>query len=319
MDLIDTIRPPVAVGDRLVLRTLLPDGSATDVLGWVTELADRTVTLHGLEQGSTVLRTRVVAGRRLSPAVGGPGPARTRAEELEQIALPGWVAVSEPLGEWTLRAGGGFTGRANSCLAVGDPGVDLPTAAARVVAFAAAHAIPPRAQVVADSPVEQQLRSLGWTEVYVPTDVLAVRLNTLLGDRRADPQVAVRASLDDAWWAAYQVSRPNQADPVVLRAILNGRPPLAFAALVRDAQHAVAIGRAHVHRSWMGLTALWTEPEHRRRGHATAVMTALGHWAARQGARNVYLQVATDNRAAHQAYERSGFTVHHSYRYLAPA
>ena len=33
----------------------------------------------------------------------------------------GWP-YHEPLGEWTLRAGGGFTGRANSCHAVGDPG-----------------------------------------------------------------------------------------------------------------------------------------------------------------------------------------------------
>jgi hypothetical protein len=41
---------------------------------------------------------------------------------LERRALPGWLALHEPLGEWTLRAAGGFTGRANSCLAVGDPG-----------------------------------------------------------------------------------------------------------------------------------------------------------------------------------------------------
>ena len=44
----------------------------------------------------------------------------------DRLALPGWRPVeTEPLGEWVLRASGGFSSRGNSVLALGDPG--LPT------------------------------------------------------------------------------------------------------------------------------------------------------------------------------------------------
>ena len=46
-------------------------------------------------------------------------------------------------------------------------------------------------------------------------------------------------------------------------------------------------------------------------------MIALGHWAARRGARNVYLQVASENADAVRAYEAMGFRFHHRYGYLA--
>ena len=51
---------------------------------------------------------------------------------------------------------------------------------------------------------------------------------------------------------------------------------------------------------------------------ATAVLTALGHWAARSGARYGYVQVDRGNQAALAAYARLGFDRHHGYLYLAP-
>ena len=46
--------------------------------------------------------------------------------DLEQRAALGWRAPQEDrLGDWVLRAAGGFTGRANSALAAGDPGRPL--------------------------------------------------------------------------------------------------------------------------------------------------------------------------------------------------
>src|SRR5438270_176346 len=47
------------------------------------------------------------------------------------------------LGEWLLRAAGGFTGRANSALAAGDPGMPLPQAVDQVCRWYAARGLPP--------------------------------------------------------------------------------------------------------------------------------------------------------------------------------
>jgi hypothetical protein len=49
------------------------------------------------------------------------------------------------------------------------------------------------------------------------------------------------------------------------------------------------------------------------------MITALGHWAARQGARYAYIQVASVAEPALAAYTKLGFVHHHSYVYLTPA
>ena len=105
--------------------------------------------------------------------------------------------------------------------------------------------------------------------------------------------------------------------------ILDGNPPRAFAAVAGqgpdDHSELVAIARGHRNEDWLGLASIWTRPDHRQRGLATAMMAALGHWAARQGARYAYLQVATVNEPGIAAYRSLGFIHHHAYRYLAPA
>ena len=197
-----------------------------------------------------------------------------------------------------------------------------------MIAYALEHRIAPWAQVIVGSEVEAGLVDLGWRPTYVVTDVLVCRLTTLLGDDLPDPRVAVDEHLDEAWLAAYARSRPNSvnpavlrtdADPAILRMILDGHPPRAFASVADPATASdhVGIARGHVSGPWLGIASVWTDPAHRRRGLATAMMRALGHWAARRGARNAYLQVAQENTGAHDAYGRLGFVRHHSYRYLA--
>lgn len=307
-----------SVGQRWVVRHRLPDGSATDVIGWVELLTPEVIVMAVAPAETRRIDARtVVAARRVPAAPGGRDPSRTSAAELEHIALPGWRALHEPLGDWTLRAAGGFTGRANSCLAVGEPGVSFRDAADRIVAYAAEHGIPPRAQVVAGSTEDQALRDLGWTPSYVDTDVLAARLADLLGNAAPDPAVAVSEDLSDEWVAAYHQSRPNDADPRLLRMILNGEPPRAFAAA--GAEHdLLGIARGHVTREWLGLSSIWVRADQRRRGWGRAIMITLGHWGARRGARNVYVQVASENTAAIDAYAALGFRRHHTYGYLTP-
>lgn len=304
-------------GERWVLRIRLPDGSATDVIGWIGELGSTSVTVW-VDHASTRLidRTTVIAARRVPAAPGGADPLRVPADVLERHALPGWLAHSEPLGEWTLRAAGGFTGRANSCLAVGDPGCAIDEAAGVIERWYARHGIEPRAQVVLGAEPDRALTALGWEETYVSTHVLAGRLAPFLGSHLPDSSVRVTEEFEPAWLAAYHRSRPNDADPRILEMILAGNPPRAFASI--GVPEDIGIARGHVSGPWLGLASIWIAPEQRRQGAATAMMRALGHWAARRGARYVYLQVATVNSTAVAAYERLGFRRHHTYRYLRP-
>ena len=265
----------------------------------------------------------IIAARRAPAAAGGPHPRRISAREVQRHALPGWLAWHEPLGEWTLRTGGGFTRRANSCHAVGDPGMPIQQAAEQIISFAVAHDIAPLAQVIEGSPEEHALQRLGWVSTDQPTAVLVSRLADFLAVRPAEPTATITETLQPGWEAAYQHSRPNSADPAIVRMILDGNPPRAFADIAGqgpdDRSELVAIARGHRNEGWLGLASIWTRPDHRQRGLATAMMAALGNWAARQGARYAYLQVATVNEPGIAAYRSLGFIQHHAYRYLAPA
>jgi ribosomal protein S18 acetylase RimI-like enzyme len=63
--------------------------------------------------------------------------------DLERVAAFGWRAADEDrLGEWLLRAADGFTGRANSALAIGEPGMSLPAAIEEVTRWYGARGLP---------------------------------------------------------------------------------------------------------------------------------------------------------------------------------
>jgi ribosomal protein S18 acetylase RimI-like enzyme len=308
------------LGERWVVRFQLPDGSATDVVGWIEALNPTSVRLVTTDSAVTVIeRSKIIAVRLAPPAAGGPHPRRISAHDVQRHALHGWLAWREPLGEWTLRRADGFTRRANSCHAVGDPGMSIQQAAEQIIGFAVIHDIPPLAQVIEGSPEERALQRLGWVSTDQPTAVLTSRLADFLEGRPTEPVAKITETLQANWEEAFQRSRPNSGDRDIVRMILNGNPPRAFAAIPGQGPELVAIARGHRNEDWLGVSSIWTHSDHRRRGLATAMIAALGHWAARQGARYVYLQVATVNEPAIAAYRRLGFVPHHSYRYLAPA
>jgi GNAT superfamily N-acetyltransferase len=310
--------------ERWSVRYWLPGGTASDVIGWIETVDETTVRLATLDSSTQVIpRSMIIAARRAPAAAGGPDPRRIPAHELQRHAVRGWLAWHEPLGEWTLRAAGGFTRRANSCHAVGNPGMSIQQAADRIIAFATAHGISVRAQVIEGSPEEHALCEIGRIRTSQPTVVFASRLADFVSGRPAEPAVQIRESLQPDWELAYQRSRPNSADPAIVRMILDGSPPRAFAAVVGqrpdDHPDLIAIARGHRSGDWLGFTSIWIVPDHRKHGLAAAMMARLGHWAARQGARYAYVQVATVNEAAVAAYTKLGFSPHHRYLYLAPA
>jgi N-acetylglutamate synthase len=63
---------------------------------------------------------------------------------LERAAARHWRGTDEEwLGGWLLRAADGFTGRANSALPLGDPGMPLDDALAAVTGWYRARGLPP--------------------------------------------------------------------------------------------------------------------------------------------------------------------------------
>ena len=132
------VRPPGTdvVGRRVSVRHRTPDGSATDVVGRLLE-AGPVLRLERRDGSVATVEAATVIIWRLVPdrPVRARRATATPVDQLARIMARGWPAVeAEPLGEWQMRASSGFTKRANSTTAFGDPGVGIDTALAQVQA-----------------------------------------------------------------------------------------------------------------------------------------------------------------------------------------
>jgi ribosomal protein S18 acetylase RimI-like enzyme len=239
--------------------------------------------------------------------------------DLERVAARGWRGTEEELlGDWLLRAGGGFTGRANTALVTGDPGLPLPAAVDAVAGWYRARGLRPGAALpgVQARRADAAFAAAGW-ERSEAVLVLTAPLDTAPLDAPPDDGVPVElaAAPDDAWLALY---RGGDVLPAA-RAVLTRAERVVFAQ-VRSGAGPVAVGRGVVTGEWLGVGAVTVDPAHRRHGLATAVMGALTRWGAGQGARWVYLQVSASNAPARALYRGAGYVEHHRYHYRwAPA
>jgi GNAT superfamily N-acetyltransferase len=236
--------------------------------------------------------------------------------DLELLAARGWQGLEEDsLGDWRLRAGGGFTGRANSALVVGDPRMPLPEAVRAVGRWYAQRHLRPCAMLPGAQArtADAAFAAAGWGR---GDDVLVLTAPTgPAAEGGAVDQVELTATPDDAWLAGYR--HRGSALPPVAREVLVNAPDVVFASLRSAPPPAplAAVARGVLTDGWLGVSAVTVAEDHRRRGLATAVMAALQRWAAERGAWWVYLQVAADNAPARALYRRAGFIEHHRYHY----
>jgi N-acetylglutamate synthase len=262
----------------------------TDVLGVCESWADGVAIVRREDGTAVEIRTRdIVSGKPVPPR---PSVRlRVSAREAEGHAAPHWPGVlHEALGEWDLRTepdpGHRVRKRANSCLAIGDPGVALPEAARVVEDFYARTSRPAMVQVETGSEIDRWFEAAGWSVVPGGDSLFLLgstsRARRLLGGRTTEP-------------AELRVDGPRAR------------------ASVSD----LADGRATADGDWLGVHGLYVAPDFRRRGLGLSVLAALLDWGAEQGASTLWLHVEAGNTAAIALYESIGLAIHHGCRYLA--
>ncbi|WP_282694163.1 GNAT family N-acetyltransferase [Streptomyces sp. CC208A] len=328
------------VGKRVSVRYVTDSVSAgerfSDAVGVLTSWDGGVITITRKSgEAVRIPELRLVAGKIAPPA-----PARRRGPaatfpELSRVAARAWQPVeTERLGEWTLRAaiqegpgearpGGavagrrvGFTRRANSVLPEGDPGLPVAEALEVVREWYAARELPAYVQAATGAEGTQELlcaelERLGWRREV--TAELRTAALAPLADLDADAgAVRIGRTLDEPWLRRYQ--RFTGASPVV-RQVLSSGPSVWFASVAGTGEVPAAIGRCVVDGRWAGFMAIEVDPGHRRRGLATAVMTALARQALDEGASAAWLQVEADNDGARALYEGMDFAVHHHYHH----
>lgn len=247
--------------------------------------------------------------------------------ELERIAAAGWPGLeSHRIGDWWLRSGNGFTGRANSALVLGEPARPVADAVDATVRWYSDRGAEPRFQlpIGTDVPapvaaVDDHLDTAGWATGDRVT-VLAGSVATAIerGAERTDV-VVTNADTPGPDWLAHYLYRGNPLPPAAIEVVTAGPSP-TFLTVSSAAGEVLGVGRGVVGSGWLGVTAVTVTPAARRQGIGTAVMSGLLRWGAGLGATDAYLQVEQTNDAALGLYDRLGFAPHHGYHYrLAPA
>lgn len=215
-----------------------------------------------------------------------------------------------------LRATDGVTRRANSVLPLGEPRVDgLDAAIQRVTRFYERQNLPPRFQMtIASQPpnLDDVLIALGFRE-ELKVIVQVAPVSALTAVKHAH-RVEVTANPSPDWFAAYgQAEGYDQTSVAARQAIMSrvARPKAYAAAVIRGSP--VGVGFGVLDQGWLGIFAIATLEANRRQGVATAVTSALVHWAQSKGVHRVYLQVSEGNEPARNLYARLGF--HDCYAY----
>ena len=321
-----------ALGRRVTVRVTAggtgPSGGPAlrDVVGFLESITSdagsewRLRTRTG--QVVSVAVNRVVAAKIVPDA-----PTRLRTATaidvvaLEKIAAEAWQPPElEELGGWRLRAARGFTGRANSVLPLGSPGVPLNEALTTVAHWYRARSLPPMIQVPLPlfGDLDTALDEAGWLPhqdvAVMVADVAGLTLASATSSRPpAGTTVHIADSPTPQWLAAFRYGDsplPPEAVPMVTQA----KHPL-FASVEGPGNQIYGSARGAIDGQWLGITALDVPEVYRRRGVARSLMAALIAHAADSGCRHVWLQVARNNAPARALYDQLGFIEHHHYVY----
>ncbi|MCX2934177.1 GNAT family N-acetyltransferase [Mycobacterium sp. CVI_P3] len=290
------------VGSRVRIRYRLPAGTTPPMADVIGELraAHPVIVVRTKSDGLVEVRPDdVVAVRELSVV-----PVRaSEIRAVEHAAALAWPGTEQSWQDgWLLRAGGGYTSRANSAVPL---------------SFWATTATIP---AIIDWYRERELTP--W--LALPERLLPIRADgvkhtrvmvTDLAETEPEPAVTLLGSPDAAWLACYERDVP--AD--VLTAVVDGEAVFAAAREPggRDAAAARgAITDAPDGTRWLGISAVHVGAEQRRRGHARRLCLALQAWGVQHGATRVYVQVLSENTGAITLYHSLGFRLHHHHRYV---
>ena len=318
---------PADLGRRVSVRFVASDALGAlgqpqfrDVVGTLIAADDDTWVVRRRDGQDVAVDPEAVVAARLVPAA--PNRLRRAADidtpSLERIAAAGWQPLeAEEMGGWLLRAAGGFTGRANSVLALGDPDRPWPQALDDVARWYRRRRLVPTVQVALPwgQALDERLAAAGWiAEHPVRVQVVDVASALMLVAVRDDlPPLELTDRPTPAWTSVYRYG--SAPLPPVGEAVLANADEPVFVLASDPGPVPVAVGRGALTPGWLGITAIDVAAGARRRGLGGHVLRGLLAKASARGARFAYLQVADENVAAQALYARFGFVDHHRYHY----
>ena len=235
--------------------------------------------------------------------------------ELEELSFRTWPPrETGRIGNWVVGATDGFTRRANSAHALGDPGLPLETAVDALEAWHRARGIAPCVKICPASPpgLDALLESCGW-EVRTPATVMTLDLTGSVTTGIVLPSVD---SVPSSAWLSLSASWEGRSPcSVSHHAALLSRIPRPGIVTFEEVGIPCASGVCALDGRDAFLYDLVVDPARRGGGFGRSLTRGMLAWAASLGATRAVLQVLDTNAVARGLYESLGFEAHHGYHY----
>lgn len=237
-------------------------------------------------------------------------PPETSAE------LPGWVLPLDT----------GTVSRARSAVPLSHEPPDL-SVIDGIESIYRDHGLIPRFRLpvglTAFSPFETALRGRGYKTVAPVLVMVGTPIGLRDGGDPGPARLDPRPS--DAWVQAYLGEGFDPVDGAIRVGLLTRSADTLYASISPSqnpdpSRSVAAVGCACFADGVVGVHGMRTVAPERRRGHARALLAAMGVEAARRGIDIAYLQVEVGNAPARRLYDSLGFTTAWTYDYwVAPA
>jgi len=242
---------------------------------------------------------------------------------IEEAGLNAWPALQQMLYDgWVLRFSKGYTKRANSANALYPSAIDTREKVAFCEAQYKARDLRPIFRITPFAPADLDgiLEARGYelidTTLVLARDVAAISKSR--GPHSKLQDQVHQESLDD-WLPIYcrLKSAPLEAHQTH-REILEAIPGRCLYASLTVSGETVSCALGVLEGEFFGLFDVVTAPEHRSKGHGTALLSSMLDWAQENGARHAYLGVVERNSPARRLYDKLGFREVYRYWYRVP-
>ncbi len=228
-------------------------------------------------------------------------------ELLSDRSMPGFRR--RRLGRWILRSALGATGRANSVWVGGSPGIELSTAVDRAERWYSEVEMPTQFQLFegGDPALVNELDRRG----YSPGHGGLILSGPLPGPSQSEgaPTVVRSPFPPDSREELLAAGDMRRAE------LTSSELPLSRFEVYGPGERVLGHGVAAHDGRWLGVFAMETVPEARRRGIATRIIEEMGRWGRRVGAEFMWLQVEPGNHGAITLYRKLGLVQRHRYHY----
>lgn len=242
--------------------------------------------------------------------------------QLEAIGARSWPANTTTFdGAWATRLTASHPSKRLNCITPLDRGdsqhIDKRIAAAERRFESYGRPATFRLSPLAPPELEDALNERNW-RAFDTTDVMVLNLSTAdLSEALPQVPLADRGRWIDSAIAMEGLSQEIKPGMSELLGRITGQSGLFLSESTDGTPHAAAL--AVRFGSMVGIFQMLSNPNQRRAGHARQILRNALLWGQQAGATRAWLQVTTENQAAHTLYRGEGFTPVYRYDYRQPA